>query len=162
MIARALRLLPEEIADLSYIARVHNVGQLFVPERILNKPGPLTDDEFYLVKVHPRVGGEIVGTLPNSDKMRMAIEHHHEAFDGSGYPNALRGEEIPLWARILAIADAYVSMTTERSLSAAKTSQQAIAELEKLSGVQFDGMLVRILARELKEEKPTWAPGAKI
>ena len=163
IIARALRLVPEEIADLSYTARVHNVGQLFVPERILNKPGPLTDDEFYLVKVHPRVGGEIVGTLPNCDNMRKAIEHHHEAFDGSGYPNALRGEEIPLWARILAIADAYVNMTTERSFAPAKTSQQAMAELEKLSGIQFDGMLVRILARELKEEKPTWTPGgAKI
>jgi len=162
IIARALRLVPEEIADLSYTARVHNVGQLFVPERILNKPGPLTDDEFYLVKVHPRIGGEIVGTLPNSDKMRNAIEHHHEAFDGSGYPNALRGEEIPLWSRILAIADAYVNMTTERSMTAAKTSQQAMAELEKLSGIQFDGMLVRILARELKEERSSWTPGAKI
>jgi diguanylate cyclase (GGDEF)-like protein len=162
VIARALRLVPEEIADLAYTARVHNVGQLFVPERILNKPGPLTDDEFYLVKVHPRVGGEIVGTLPNCENMRKAIEHHHEAFDGSGYPNGLRGEEIPLWARILSLADAYVNMTTDRSFASAKTSQQAMAELEKLSGTHFDGMLVRILARELKEEKPSWTGGTKI
>ncbi len=162
IIGRALRLGPEEIADLAYTARVHNVGQLFVPERILNKPGPLSDDEFYLVKVHPRVGGEIVGTLPNSDNMRKAIEHHHEAFDGSGYPNGLRGEEIPLWARILSLADAYVNMTTERSFAPAKTSQQAMAELEKLSGTHFDGMLVRILARELKQENPSWTGGAKI
>ena len=162
VIGRALRLVPEEIADLAYTARVHNVGQLFVPERILNKPGPLTDDEFYLVKVHPRVGGEIVSTLPNSENLRKAIEHHHEAFDGSGYPGGLRGEEIPLWARILSLADAYVNMTTERSFASAKTSQQAMAELEKLSGTHFDGMLVRILARELKEEKPSWTSGTKI
>ena len=162
VIARALRLVPEEIADLSYTARVHNVGQLFVPDRVLNKPGPLTDDEFYLVKVHTRVGGEIVGTLPNSENMRKAIEHHHEAFDGSGYPSGLRGEEIPLWARILSLADAYVNMTTDRSFAPAKTSQQAMAELEKLSGTHFDGMLVRILARELKEEKPSWTGGTKI
>lgn len=162
VVARALRLVPEEIADLSYAARVHNVGQLFVPDRVLNKSGPLSDDEFYLVKVHTRVGGEIVGTLPNSENMRKAIEHHHEAFDGSGYPNGLRGEEIPLWARILSLADAYVNMTTDRSFAPAKTSQQAMAELEKLSGTHFDGMLVRILARELKEEKPSWSGGAKI
>ena len=161
VIGRALRMVPEEIADLAYTARVHNVGQLFVPERILNKSGPLTDDEFYLVKVHPRIGGEIVGTLPESGNMRKALEHHHEAFDGSGYPNGLRGEEIPLWARIIALADAYVSLTTERSYAPAKTSQQAMVELEKLSGTHFDGMLVRILARELKEEKPSWTGGAK-
>ncbi len=84
---------------------------------------------------------------------QKAVDHHHEAFDGSGYPDGLHGEQIPLWARILALADAYVNMTTERSFAAAKTSEQALAELEKLSGTRYDGMLVRVLLRQLKTGK---------
>src|SRR5882724_5092297 len=152
-IARSLRLTSEDVADLVYAARVHDVGKIFVPERTLNKSGPLTDDEFYILKMHSRVGGEILATIPGSENIQKAVEHHHEAFDGGGYPARLRGEEIPLWARIIAIADAYVNMTTDRSFATAKTSEQALNELEKLSGTRYDGMLVRILLRELKQEK---------
>jgi diguanylate cyclase (GGDEF)-like protein len=155
IIARSLGLPPEEIADLAFAARVHDVGKLFVPERILNKPGPLTEGEFYVLKMHAEVGGEIMATLPEGKKLREAVQHHHESFDGGGYPNGLRGEKIPLWARIMAITDAYVNMTSERSFAAAKTSEQALAELEKLSGTRYDGMLVRILIRELKAERTT-------
>ena len=77
---------PEEVADISYAAHVHDVGKIFVPERILNKSGPLTEDEFYLVKMHSRVGAEILSTIPDSEALQKAVEHHHEAFDGSGYP----------------------------------------------------------------------------
>jgi HD-GYP domain-containing protein (c-di-GMP phosphodiesterase class II) len=91
--------------------------------------------------------------VPGSEKLQKAVEHHHEAFDGSGYPGGLRGEQIPLWARIMAIADAFANMTTERSFAPAKTSEQALAEVEKLSGTRYDGMLVRILLRELKAER---------
>ena len=102
VIARGLGLSAEETADLVYAARVHDVGKIFVPERILNKVGPLGDDEFLQVKMHAYVGGELVGIIPHSTMMREAIEHHHQRFDGSGYPDGLRGEEIPLWARIIA------------------------------------------------------------
>ena len=153
LMARALGLSAEEIDDLAYAAKVHDVGKIFVPERVLNKAGPLTDEEFYLVKMHAGVGGEIVATLPASDTLRAAVEHHHESFDGTGYPAGLQGEQIPLWARILAIADAYVNMTTERSFAPAKTSGQALAELERLSGIRYDGMLVRVLLRQLKTER---------
>jgi diguanylate cyclase (GGDEF)-like protein len=159
IIGRAMAMTPEEVTDLAYAARVHDVGKIFIPEQILNKPSPLTDDEFYLVKMHARVGAEIVATLPNSDFLHDAIEHHHEAFDGSGYPDGQRGEQIPLWARIIAIADSYVNMTTERSFGPAKTSEQALTEMEKLSGTRYDGMLVRILIRELKSEKASWSLG---
>src|SRR5207244_4459372 len=125
-IARSLRLTSEDVADLVYAARVHDVGKIFVPERTLNKSGPLTDDEFYILKMHSRVGGEILATIPGSENIQKAVEHHHEAFDGAGYPARLRGEEIPLWARIIAIADAYVNMTTDRSFATAKTSEQAL------------------------------------
>ncbi|MGH9513603.1 MAG: diguanylate cyclase [Terriglobales bacterium] len=153
VMARALAFSPEEITELIFAARVHDAGKIIVPERILNKPGPLTDDEFYLVKMHARVGSEIVATLPRSATMVKAIECHHEAFDGTGYPAGLRGEEIPLWARILSVADAYVNMTSDRSFTSAKSTDQALLELGKMSGVRFDGMLVRILVRELKAEK---------
>jgi len=153
VIARALGLSPEETADLVYAARVHDVGKIFVDERILNKPGPLTDDEFLQVRMHAHVGAEIVAAIPHSSMMRMAIEHHHQRFDGSGYPDGLRGEEIPLWARIIGLTDAYANMLTEQSISAARTSDQALDELAKMSGTSFDGILVRLLLRELKSER---------
>jgi len=153
VIAKALGLRPEEVADISYAAHVHDVGKIFVPERILNKSGPLSEDEFYLVKMHPRVGAEILGTIPDSETLQKAVEHHHEAFDGSGYPAGLRGEQIPLWGRILAVADAFVNMTMERSFAPAKTNEQALEELDKMSGSRYDGLLVRLLRRELKSEK---------
>jgi HD-GYP domain-containing protein (c-di-GMP phosphodiesterase class II) len=153
IMGRALSLLPEEVAGLGYAARVHDVGKIFIPERTLNKSGPLTEDEYYLLKLHARVGAEILATVPGSEKLQKAVEHHHEAFDGSGYPAGLRGEQIPLWARIVAIADAFVNMTTERTFAAAKTNDQALAEIEKLSGTRYDGMLVRILMRELKAQR---------
>src|SRR6266403_1996973 len=153
IIARSLGLPAEEIADLSFAARVHDVGKIFVPERILNKSGPLTEDEFYLLKWHAQVGGEVLATLPDAKKLQESVHHHHESFDGGGYPDRLRGEQIPLWARILAITDAYVNMTTERSFATSKTSEEALAELEKMSGTRYDGMLVRILLRALKGER---------
>jgi diguanylate cyclase (GGDEF)-like protein len=158
ILARALHLPPEDTSDLIYAARVHDVGKIFVPERILNKPGPLSDDEFFLVKMHARVGAEIVGILPHSAMMRQAIEHHHQRFDGSGYPDGAKGEQIPLWARIISLADAYANMLTEQSISAARTPDQALDELSKMSGTGFDGMLVRLLMRGLKSER---APAAK-
>jgi diguanylate cyclase (GGDEF)-like protein len=153
LIGRALALPPDEVVELAYAARVHDVGKLFVAERIVTKPGPLTEEEYAQMKEHARVGAEIVGTIPGSVMLQKAIEHHHEAFDGSGYPNGLRGEQIPLWARILGLADAFVNMTTERSFAAAKTSEQALAELEKMSGRRYDGMLVRVLIRQMKSGK---------
>jgi len=153
ILARMLHFPPEETADLVFAARVHDVGKIFVPERILNKPGPLNDDEFFLVRMHARVGAEIVGILPHSGMMCQAIEHHHQRFDGTGYPDGAKGEQIPLWARIIALADAYANMLTEQSISAARTPEQALDELAKMSGTRFDGMLVRLLLRELKAER---------
>ncbi|PYX46181.1 MAG: hypothetical protein DMG79_17245 [Acidobacteria bacterium] len=159
VIARALGLSSEETADLVYAARVHDVGKIFIPERILNKPGPLGEEEFQLIKMHAHVGAEIVGTIPHCDMMREAIEHHHQRFDGSGYPDGLRGEEIPLWARIIGLTDAYANMVTEQSFSAARTPEQALEELSKMSGTGFDGMLVRLLLRGLKSDRMSSGSG---
>jgi len=153
LIARAMGLSAEETADLVYAARVHDVGKIFIPERILNKPGPLTDEEFLRVRMHARAGAEIVGVIPHSGMMRSAIEHHHQRFDGSGYPDGLKGEQIPIWARIIALTDAYANMVTEQSISAARTPDEALDELANMSGTRFDGMLVRLLLRGLKSER---------
>lgn len=160
VIARALGLSAEETADLVYAGRVHDVGKIFISERILNKPGPLNDEEFFQVTLHPRIGAEIVGAIPHSDMMREAIEHHHQRFDGSGYPGGLRGEQIPLWARIIGLADAFANMVTEQSFSAARTPDQALEELVNMSGTRFDGMLVRLLLRGLKTERSSSTTGS--
>jgi diguanylate cyclase (GGDEF)-like protein len=153
MIGRALGLSPEEVRELAFAGRVHDVGKIFIPEKVLNHQSSLSEDEFGQIKMHSRLSGEILSTLPNGELAQKAVEGHHERVDGSGYPSGLCGEEIPLWARIIAVADAYVNLTSDRTLAPGKSSEQAIAELEKTSGVKFDGMLVRILTRELKSER---------
>jgi diguanylate cyclase (GGDEF)-like protein len=159
VMARALGLSSEETADLVYAARVHDVGKIFISEKILNKLGPLNDEEFFELRMHPHIGAEIVGKIPHSNLMREAIEHHHQRFDGSGYPDGFRGEQIPLWARIISVADAYANMVTEQSFAAARTPDQALDELSKMSGTGFDGMLVRLLLRGLRAERTSSSSG---
>jgi len=99
------------------------------------------------------VGGEVLRAIPEIEHVAQATESHHEAFDGSGYPRGLKGESIPLYGRIIAVADAYVNMTSDRSFAPPKTEEQAMAELGKVSGTRFDGMIVRLFARLLKMER---------
>ena len=153
MIGRALNLTPEDIRELSFAGRIHDLGKMFVPERILNKQGSLTEEEFNLLKNHPLYAGEVLATMPDADRIKKAVECHHEHLDGSGFPKELKGDDIPLWGRIIAVANAYVNLTSDRALTPAKTSEQAVTELERGSGTKYDGMLVRILARELKSER---------
>jgi diguanylate cyclase (GGDEF)-like protein len=153
IIARGLNLSGQEVEDIIFAGRVHDLGKLFIPDRILNKAGALTEDEFAVVKTHPQVGAEVLRAIPEIERVAQAIESHHEAFDGGGYPFGLKGESIPLYGRIVAVADAYVNMTSDRSFAPPKTDEQAMVELGKLSGTRFDGMIVRLLARLLKMER---------
>jgi diguanylate cyclase (GGDEF)-like protein len=160
MIARGLNLPAPEVEDVTFAGRVHDVGKLFIPERILNKTGTLTEAEFSEIKTHPQVGAEMLRAIPEIERVAQAIESHHEAFDGSGYPFGLKGEDIPLCGRIIAVADAYVNMTSDRSFALPKTDEQAMAELGKLSGTRFDGMIIRLFARLLKMERASSLGGA--
>jgi diguanylate cyclase (GGDEF)-like protein len=153
MIGRALNLPPEDIRELSFAGRVHDLGKMFVPERVLNKQGSLTEEEFNLLKNHPLFAGEVLATMQGADRSKKAVECHHEHLDGTGFPGELKGDDVPLWGRIIAVANSYVNLTSDRTLTPAKTSEQAITELERGSGTKYDGMLVRILARELKSER---------
>ena len=129
---------------MTFAGRVHDLGKLFIPDRVLNKSGSLTEDEFAVIKTHPQLGAEVLRAIPEVECAAQAVESHHEAFDGSGYPRGLKGENIPLHGRIVAVADAYVNMTSDRSFAPPKTDEQALAELAKLSGTRFDGMIVRL------------------
>jgi diguanylate cyclase (GGDEF)-like protein len=145
---------PQELAELVFAAGVHDVGKIVIPEYILNKAGPLTEDEYRVVKTHVEVSGQILNVIPNGERLRGIVAHHHERFDGAGYPDGLRGEQIPLGARILAVAEAYVNMTLDRPYATTRSSAEALAEMERLSGSQFDGLLVRMLMRQVKDLRP--------
>jgi diguanylate cyclase (GGDEF)-like protein len=153
IIARGLNLSAHEIDELIFSGRVHDVGKLFIPDRILNKPGSLLENEFEVMKKHAHLGAEVLKAISGVDRVVEAVESHHEAVDGSGYPSGLKGENIPLYARIIAVADAFANMTSDRSFAPPKTDEQAMMELEKLSGTRFDGMIVRLFARLLKMER---------
>jgi HD-GYP domain-containing protein (c-di-GMP phosphodiesterase class II) len=146
-IAHELAIPEDEASDLMFAARVHDVGKIIVPEQILNKPAALSEDEYHLVKTHTLVGTQILATIPGSQRICQIVRHHHERFDGNGYPDGLVGDQIPLGARIIAVAEAFVDMMTERPYASAKTEAEALTELESLAGLQFDGMVVRILTR---------------
>jgi diguanylate cyclase (GGDEF)-like protein/putative nucleotidyltransferase with HDIG domain len=149
-IARDLGLSDKEVADLTFAARVHDIGKIFVPERMLNRADPLRKEEQMLMQLHPGLGAQLVETVPRSQAMREAVACHHENFDGSGFPDHLCGEDIPLWARIIGLANAYVNLTTAWPNARARTPEEAMVEVENHSGKQFDGQLVRILVAHVR------------
>jgi len=143
-LATAIELDPEEIRKLETSALLHDIGKISISEKILNKRTPLTADEWAIIKTHPQVGVNIASRVLELAICLPGILHHHERYDGTGYPIGLKGEEIPLEARILAIADAFTAMTTVRSYSDALTIAEALEELKRGAGTQFDPNLVEI------------------
>jgi diguanylate cyclase (GGDEF)-like protein len=142
--------LPARIAHRCRLAGwLHDVGKLAVPEQILTKPGPLDDDEWLLMRTHAAVGADIVSRVPSLRQVAPAVRHHHERFTGGGYPADLSGQAIPIEARIIAAADAYAAMTTDRPYSVARTPQDAAAELRRSSGSHFDPVVVDALVAVL-------------
>jgi diguanylate cyclase (GGDEF)-like protein len=138
--------LPARIAQRCRLAGwLHDVGKLAVPEQILTKPGPLDDAEWAIMRTHAAVGAEIVSRVPALRHAAQAVRHHHERFSGNGYPDDLSGHSIPIEARIVAAADAYAAITAERPYSAARTPQEAAAELRRSAGSHFDPSVVEAL-----------------
>ena len=140
-LARALGMSDDRIADLRVAAKLHDIGKIAVPSAILNKPGPLDDDELQIVKTHPVVGAELLAAWGMQAPAEF-VAQHHERVDGRGYPLGLRGEEITLEARILHVADAFTAMTLDRPYRRALGQAAAIEELRHNRGTQFDERVV--------------------
>ncbi len=141
-LAEDMHLSPEQVRSIRIAALLHDLGKVTVSEQILNKPGKLTKEEFAEIKGHPVLGAIVVAHIEGLQRLVKMIRHHHERFDGGGYPDGLAGEDIPLEARILSVVDAFDAMTHERAYRKALSRQQAIAELERNAGAQFDPALV--------------------
>jgi uncharacterized protein YoxC len=144
-IGRGLALDKSELESLSFAALFHDIGKLAVPDEVLLKAGPLDERDWWVVRRHSEAGERIIGHLGFLADATPAIRHHHEHFDGSGYPDGLRGQEIPVGARILHVADAFDSMTTNRVYRPALPLDEALAELRRGKGLQFCPKCVAVL-----------------
>ncbi|MBD3391867.1 MAG: diguanylate cyclase [Chitinivibrionales bacterium] len=150
--AKAMGLPEEDIEVVRYAGLLHDIGKVGVDERILVKKGPLTYDEFEILKKHPVIGVNILKDVQFLEKEAPIILHHHERFDGNGYPQGLRGREIPAGARIMAVADAFDAMTTDREFKRKLSYAEAVRELEKGSGTQFAPKVVKAFVSVVREQ----------
>ena len=160
-LALALGLDTSEAYMLGLAGRLHDVGKVAVPDAVLQKPASLTEDEQALMRRHTIVGGDVVSRVPSLRAIAPLIRAHHEQWGGSGYPDGLAGEQIPLGARILAVADAYEAMITDRPYQQAHNEAWALAELRRCAGTQFDPIIVEVLGRVLAAER-AWAAVAEV
>jgi len=150
LVGREMSLPREQTEALSIGGLLHDLGKIGVPDLVLHKPGRLTDEEYKMIKRHPALGVEIVSPIKQLASALPAINHHHERFDGNGYPDGLRGEDIPLVARVISVADAFDSMIRDRPYGYGISREAALEEIEGNSGTQFDPRIVRVL-REVLE-----------
>ncbi|MFB7246937.1 metal-dependent phosphohydrolase [Streptomyces populi] len=156
MIAHELGMHDERVEVLRFAGILHDVGKLGVPTRLLRKDGPLTPEERRVIELHPEYGHEMVRGIGFLGEARSAILHHHERLDGSGYPYGLAGAQIPEFARVVAVADAFDAMTSTRSYRRARPVRAALEELARCAGTQFDPRMVAALARAL--DRHGWHP----
>ncbi len=156
-IGRRMGLSAPVLASLRKAALLHDIGKIGVPDAILTKPGPLTADEYDTVKRHPEIAIEILGHLSFLEEQLPLILHHHERYDGRGYPAGLVGERIPIGARILAVADALDTMFSPRTYKPAYKTDQVRAELIAGSGRQFDPAVIQATLA-LLDEQPSLVP----
>lgn len=141
-LARVMGLAPAQIKLVRQAGLVHDIGKVAIPDKLLRKRGPLSDEEYHLVKLHPIFGASILSRIPESEEMIPIVLHHHERWDGLGYPTGLSGVDVPLEARIIFVADAFDAMTSVRSYGQTFDVEGALAEMRKASGKQFDPLAV--------------------
>jgi len=144
LMAERLGLDEERKKILQWSSILHDSGKIGIPESILNKPWRLKDEEYQIIKNHPMKGHTILEPLEQLASSLPGMLHHHERYDGAGYPEGLKGKEIPLDARIIAVADTFDAMTSNRAYRPAKTPEEAIEEIEKVAGTQLDPDLVKV------------------
>jgi putative nucleotidyltransferase with HDIG domain len=153
LIAEAMNCKQENIDILSVSGYLHDIGKIGVPDKILLKPGDLTAEEYEKIKKHPVIGANIIGHFNMWTDEQKVIKHHHERWDGGGYPDMLKGEEIPLLSRILAVADTFDALTSDRSYRHRLKDTDAVQIIKDNSGVQFDPDIVDVFLGLRQEGK---------
>lgn len=154
-VARNLGLGREEVERVRSAALLHDIGKVAIPDDILHKPGPLTDEEWRLMKEHPVIGERILRVVPGLGTIARIVRHEHERWDGGGYPDGLAGEEIPLGSRIIIAADTYHAITSVRPYRAARSHGEAVEELTRCAGAQFDPAVTAALIGYLYGQRQT-------
>jgi diguanylate cyclase (GGDEF)-like protein/PAS domain S-box-containing protein/putative nucleotidyltransferase with HDIG domain len=153
-LAELLGISKDEMNSIELIGLMHDIGKIGIDDNILNKPSQLSSEEYFQMKKHPEIGARILSSVLEFSEISTSVLQHHENWDGSGYPQGLKGEEIGIEARIIAIADAYDAMTSHRTYSKQKTKEEALKEIERCSGTQFDPLLTKIFI-EMILDNPT-------
>ncbi|MFW5794714.1 MAG: HD-GYP domain-containing protein [Bacillota bacterium] len=143
-LGKALELEENIIRELELAGMLHDIGKAFIPKEIINKPGLLNEQEWKIVRNHSRIGYDILRSIKEYSNIAKYTLYHHERIDGTGYPAGLKGEEIPYPSRIIAVVDAYEAMTQDRPYRKAMSEKEAIAELIRFSGTQFDKNVVNV------------------
>jgi len=146
-VARELDLPHDELFKLNVASILHDVGKIGIPDQVLNKPDKLTSDEYDLIKLHPSIGAKIIASIPSPTEIATIIRHHHARWDGSGYPDNLAGDGIPLGSRIIAVADCYQAIISDRPYRKGRTHEEAVEEIRRCSGSQFDPSVVEAFLR---------------
>ncbi len=150
MIAKALRLDPEETATLKRACQVHDIGKLVIDVNYIQKPGPLTDEEWILMKKHPEIGANIISPLEFMKHEYFIVRHHHERIDGRGYPDGLTGADLDILTKVITVADSYDAMTSKRSYKQNMGWSDAVQELDRCANTQFDPEVVRVFSEVLQ------------
>lgn len=152
MLAKKMGYTGEKLEQLLYAAMLHDIGKIGVPREIINKPSKLTDEEYAIIKTHPAIGENILKEVSEIPDIAIGARWHHERYDGKGYPDGLKGEEIPELARIIGVADAYDAMTSKRSYRDVLPQEVVTGELEKGKSTQFDSEIADIMIELIKED----------
>ena len=158
--AKSLGLSESDITLFKHAGLLHDIGKIGVQEAVLNKPGKLTDEEFEHIKQHPELGARILSDMPNFEDIVPLVRHHHEFINGKGYPDGLKGDEIPYGARILAVADAFEAMTSNRPYRKAMPFEKAFGILEANKGTQFDADITDVFIDVMKDWQKKYGEGS--
>ena len=153
LIARELGWNEKELSNLKNAAHLHDIGKIAIPDTILNKPSKLSEEEFSIIKEHTIIGANILKNISLIDHVQEIVRNHHERYDGNGYPDGLKGKEIPLHARIVAVADSYDAMSSQRIYRNQLPPEKIIQELENNKGTQFDPEITDIFLKLLREDR---------
>jgi diguanylate cyclase (GGDEF)-like protein/putative nucleotidyltransferase with HDIG domain len=160
MIAQALGMTQPEVEEIRLAGLLHDIGKVGIPEIILNKSGPLNSEEWETMKTHTVLGAKILEPLEAMNRIRLMVKHHHEFFDGTGYPERLHGESIPFGARVIAIADAYDTITSERTYKKPRRPEEAFSELQRCAASQFDPEIIRVFVETMRRAPQGFANAA--